>query len=81
MSKMLLLLIGLYRYLVSPLLAPRCRFYPTCSCYAVEAITAHGARHGVWLSLRRLLRCHPWSQASGVDMVPSVAESHHPSGI
>ncbi|MDX8414538.1 MAG: membrane protein insertion efficiency factor YidD [Mariprofundales bacterium] len=83
-AKVLLLLITLYRYVVSPLFAPRCRFYPTCSCYAVEAITAHGAWYGVWLSVRRLLRCHPWSQASGVDMVPPVAESnrsHHPSGI
>ncbi|MDQ6963810.1 MAG: membrane protein insertion efficiency factor YidD [Mariprofundales bacterium] len=72
MAKLLLFLVAMYRYTISPLLAPRCRFYPSCSCYAVEAITTHGARYGAWLTLRRLLRCHPWSHAHGVDWVPPV---------
>lgn len=62
-------LIGSYQLLVSPLLLPRCRFEPSCSHYAVEAITAHGPWHGLWLGLKRLLRCHPWG-GGGYDPVP-----------
>lgn len=58
-----------YRTAVSPLLAPRCRFLPTCSAYATEAVDRHGAARGVWLALRRLLRCHPL-HAGGYDPVP-----------
>lgn len=58
-----------YQLFISPLLGPRCRFYPTCSHYALEAIETHGALKGSWLSLCRLLRCHPWSEG-GVDPVP-----------
>ena len=61
--------IRLYRYAVSPLLGPNCRFYPTCSCYAEEAIEHHGAIRGTYLTARRLLRCHPW-HAGGYDPVP-----------
>jgi putative membrane protein insertion efficiency factor len=50
---------------------PTCRYWPTCSQYAVEAVTAHGAARGAWLALRRLLRCHPWGGA-GVDPVPDA---------
>ena len=57
-----------YRSLISPLLGPRCRFHPTCSCYAERALRRHGWR-GLVLAGRRLLRCHPWS-AGGVDPVP-----------
>jgi len=71
MRKILICLIQLYRWGVSPLLGPRCRFYPTCSCYAQEAITRHGALAGVYLGLRRLLRCHPW-HPGGYDPVPST---------
>ncbi|WP_084255171.1 membrane protein insertion efficiency factor YidD [Nocardioides sp. J54] len=66
------LLIGLvraYQLLVSPLLGPTCRYYPSCSAYAVEALRVHGAIKGTWLAARRLLRCHPWSPG-GVDHVP-----------
>jgi uncharacterized protein len=62
-----------YRYLVSPLLPPACRFQPTCSCYALEALAAHGPLKGSALALRRLARCHPIAAlggASGYDPVP-----------
>lgn len=65
----LLLLIRLYRYALSPLLGPRCRFYPSCSEYASEALQRHGLLAGLWLALRRLSRCHPW-HPGGVDPVP-----------
>ncbi|MGB3827700.1 MAG: membrane protein insertion efficiency factor YidD [Ornithinimicrobium sp.] len=58
-----------YQYLISPLLGPTCKYYPSCSAYAVTALTEHGLIRGVWLTLRRLLRCHPWSDG-GVDHVP-----------
>ena len=58
-----------YRYALSPLLGPRCRFYPSCSAYALEALEQHGAGRGAWLSLRRILRCHPW-HPGGYDPVP-----------
>ena len=59
--------------LLSPLLGSHCRFYPTCSSYAKQAIIEHGALRGSWLALRRLGRCHPWHEG-GVDPVP---ECHH----
>jgi putative membrane protein insertion efficiency factor len=65
----LLRLIGFYSRAVSPALPPRCRFYPTCSAYAAEAITRHGAGRGSWLALRRLVKCAPW-HPGGVDLVP-----------
>lgn len=58
-----------YQLAVSPLLGPRCRFYPSCSAYAVEALTTHGPLRGSWLAVRRLLRCHPWNPG-GLDPVP-----------
>jgi putative membrane protein insertion efficiency factor len=68
-ARVLVLPIRLYQLLISPLLGPRCRFYPSCSAYAVEALTSHGALRGTWLALRRLGRCHPWNPG-GVDPVP-----------
>ena len=62
-------LIRLYQLFVSPLLGPQCRYWPSCSDYAAEAIATHGALGGSWLALRRLLRCHPWG-GSGYDPVP-----------
>ncbi len=68
-TRLMVLLIRGYQLLVSPLLGPRCRFYPSCSAYALEAITTHGPLRGCWLAGRRLLRCHPWNPG-GVDPVP-----------
>lgn len=65
-------LLKLYRYCVSPMLGPTCRFYPSCSCYAEEAIELHGALRGSYLTVRRLLRCHPWHEG-GYDPVPRTA--------
>ena len=74
-------LIRLYQLLVAPLLPPSCRYAPSCSHYAAEAIAEHGALRGSWLALRRLLRCHPWG-GSGYDPVPPscrhAAAHHHP---
>lgn len=58
-----------YQLVVSPLLGPRCRFYPSCSSYALEAIRTHGPLRGTWLAGQRLLRCHPWNPG-GLDPVP-----------
>lgn len=62
-------LIGGYQRLISPLLGPRCRYFPSCSAYAGEAIQRHGLARGAWLAVRRIGRCHPFS-AGGVDLVP-----------
>jgi len=64
-----LLLIRFYRYAISPLMASHCRFYPSCSAYAEQAISQHGLLRGGWLALCRLGRCHPWN-AGGYDPVP-----------
>jgi len=58
-----------YQRLLSPLLPPSCRFYPSCSQYALEAVTRHGALRGGWLAVRRLARCHPF-HPGGFDPVP-----------
>jgi uncharacterized protein len=62
-------LIRVYQRLISPLLPPSCRFYPSCSQYALEAVTRHGALRGSWLAARRLVRCHPF-HPGGFDPVP-----------
>jgi len=69
LAAVLVLLIQIYRQWVSPLLGPRCRFVPSCSAYGLEAIARHGALRGGWLTLKRLLRCHPWTPC-GCDPVP-----------
>ena len=73
-SAILVFLIRVYQTLISPLLGPRCRFYPSCSHYAVEAIRTHGAVRGAWLATRRILRCHPLN-AGGYDPVPAAAHT------
>jgi putative membrane protein insertion efficiency factor len=68
-ARLVLLLIEAYRLLLSPLLGGHCRFWPSCSAYAQEAVLRHGAARGSGLALRRLLRCHPFAPG-GVDPVP-----------
>ena len=65
-------MVHLYRWLISPWLGPRCRYLPTCSAYALEALEQHGALKGGWLTLRRVGRCHPFG-GSGYDPVPPPA--------
>ena len=72
MRAFLRFLIRGYQLLLSPLLGPRCRFHPSCSHYALEAIQVHGAARGSWLALRRLSRCHPL-HPGGYDPVPAAA--------
>jgi putative membrane protein insertion efficiency factor len=71
--QLLILFVKLYQRLVSPLLPPACRFYPSCSAYAVQALGRHGAARGIWLTLRRLSRCHPF-HPGGLDPVPEVTQ-------
>lgn len=68
-SFLLLIPIYVYRICISPFTPPSCRFTPTCSVYAIEAIKKHGPLKGFYLTLRRILRCHPWG-GSGYDPVP-----------
>ncbi|MBI3994172.1 MAG: membrane protein insertion efficiency factor YidD [Candidatus Lambdaproteobacteria bacterium] len=72
MAHVLILLLRGYKLLISPLLPPACRFYPTCSVYAMEAIDVHGSLRGSWLAARRLLKCQPF-HPGGVDLVPPRA--------
>jgi uncharacterized protein len=69
MNMLLRYLIRAYQLTFSPLLGPRCRFYPSCSQYALEALRVHGTVRGILMSLHRLSRCHPW-HAGGYDPVP-----------
>ncbi len=74
-SRVLLALIHLYRVALSPFLGGQCRFHPTCSCYAEEAIRLHGPWRGTGLALARILRCHPFADG-GTDPVPASGEAH-----
>lgn len=69
MRALLIGAIRLYQWVIRPLIGENCRFHPTCSAYAIEAIARHGAGRGLWLAARRIARCHPWS-AGGYDPVP-----------
>lgn len=69
MKHVLVLLLRGYRLVISPMYGEVCRYYPSCSAYALEAVQVHGSVRGSWLAVRRLLRCHPWA-AGGVDKVP-----------
>ncbi|WP_101774497.1 membrane protein insertion efficiency factor YidD [Pasteurella oralis] len=68
-SKILIGLIRIYQVVISPLIGPRCRFTPTCSCYGIESLKTHGAIKGSWLTLKRILKCHPLTEG-GYDPVP-----------
>ncbi|WP_142849105.1 membrane protein insertion efficiency factor YidD [Telmatospirillum sp. J64-1] len=65
-----------YQLFLSPLLPPSCRYAPSCSQYALEAIATHGALRGGWLAFRRIARCHPWG-GSGFDPVPPKRDTQH----
>lgn len=72
MRKVIPGVIALYQNFISPMLPPRCRFYPTCSHYAAEAVNIHGVGKGSWLSIKRIAKCHPFN-AGGIDLVPPAA--------
>lgn len=74
----LIVLILAYRYLISPVLGNHCRYTPSCSQYALEALESHGVFKGLWLGLKRVGSCHPW-HTGGYDPVPGV-ESEHKHG-
>ncbi len=67
---LIILPIYVYRFTISPLLGQRCRFYPSCSVYSITAIQKHGIIRGLFLTIKRLLKCHPW-HSGGVDEVPT----------
>jgi hypothetical protein len=69
LAKLLIWLVRAYQLAISPFLPPSCRFHPTCSEYALEALRRHGAGKGTWLAIRRISRCHPW-HPGGHDPVP-----------
>ncbi|MCP1314566.1 MULTISPECIES: membrane protein insertion efficiency factor YidD [unclassified Halomonas] len=69
LGAVLIALVKVYQYTLSPLLGPRCRFWPSCSSYTVEAIQVHGPFKGGWMAFKRILKCHPGS-AGGMDPVP-----------
>lgn len=77
MKYVLIVLLKVYRLVISPLYGDVCRYYPSCSAYALGAVARHGAVRGSWYAARRLLRCHPWA-AGGYDPVPGTEEPEDP---
>ena len=71
-ARALLFLLGVYQSFFSALMPSACKFYPSCSHYATDAVRMHGARRGAWLAVRRVARCHPFTRG-GVDLVPDAA--------
>lgn len=69
LAKLLIYLVRFYQLAISPLYAPTCRFTPTCSSYAIEALKKHGPLKGLWLAIKRIASCHPWGK-EGHDPVP-----------
>lgn len=81
MKDLLRALIRGYQYTLRPLLGAHCRFYPSCSEYAREALDVHGAARGSWLAARRLCRCHPYHPGGYDPVPPAVAEGRTPEGL
>jgi len=84
MKYLLIALLRAYRFAISPLYGQVCRYHPSCSAYALEAVTRHGSLRGGWLAVRRVGRCHPWA-AGGYDPVPGTTPllapaAHSPAG-
>ena len=80
MTKILILIIKFYKYFISPLLGSRCRFFPTCSEYFIEALNAHGLIKGLKLGTKRIFKCHPFKtlgSGQGIDFIP---ETNHEDG-
>jgi len=77
LAKPLIGLVRLYRLLFSPWLGSNCRYQPTCSSYAIEALQVHGVVRGSWLAAKRIGRCHPWG-GSGYDPVPGTEDNNEP---
>ncbi|WP_434357714.1 membrane protein insertion efficiency factor YidD [Parasalinivibrio latis] len=75
LAKLVIALVRFYQLVISPLIGPRCRFNPTCSQYAIEAVRAHGVVKGSWLATKRLLKCHPLNEG-GYDPVPPKQSSN-----
>jgi len=69
-------LLHVYRAVISPLYGDVCRYYPSCSAYGLQSVQEHGVVRGGWLTTRRLVRCHPWSEG-GIDDVPTQESSHY----
>lgn len=76
MRRIVIFVLTCYQWIVSPFLGDNCRFYPSCSNYAVEAIEVHGVIKGSYLAVTRISKCHPWHEG-GVDPVPSCNHLHH----
>lgn len=76
MKSVLLLMLRGYQYMISPMLGQNCRFYPSCSAYAAQAIQEYGAAKGSLMAAKRLCKCHPWHEG-GVDLVPPKMNSEH----
>ena len=79
-ARILLYLVRVYQAFFSALMPSACKFYPSCSHYAAEAVAVHGARRGAWLALRRIGRCHPFTRG-GVDLVPDAEEVLSGAGV
>lgn len=80
LARLLALPVRAYRLVLSPWIGHGCRFQPTCSCYALEALERHGAARGSWLAVRRLARCQPFG-SSGFDPVPPLSNPSTPSSV
>lgn len=78
LRKLVVLPVRVYQYCISPFLPHACRYVPSCSAYAVEAVMTHGVLRGLWLSTGRILRCHPWCKG-GLDPVPPLQPRRYPS--